>query len=288
MTPQEIGTQILFPAVLGAVMFGLGLSLRLEDFLRVMKFPVAAAVGTFGQILLLPLAAFAVLWIWPMPPLVAGGLVILSACPGGAVSNALVFAAKGDVALSVTLTAVSSVITIFTIPFIVGFGLQTFADMEGQVALDVIDTLTQLGMIILVPMSLGMLIKYVRPNFADRAERVFRVLAIVLVVLMLIAGAFVASGIEVQHVEYAFGAVVALIVVIMPLGYGVSRLAQLDRRRTMTVGIEIGVQNAATGYVIAGTLLKQPDMILTPGVYGIMMFAAAGAAILLAQRSPVH
>ncbi|HBC54935.1 MAG TPA: bile acid:sodium symporter, partial [Alphaproteobacteria bacterium] len=109
MSGQEIGTQILFPLVLGTVMFGLGLALQWRDFWQVVRFPKAAAIGLAGQIILLPLGAFVLLSLYPFPALVAGGLIILSACPGGAVSNAIVFVARGDVALSVSLTALSSV-----------------------------------------------------------------------------------------------------------------------------------------------------------------------------------
>lgn len=283
MSGQEIGTQILFPLVLGTVMFGLGLALQWRDFWQLVRFPRAAAIGLAGQIILLPLGAFLLLSLYPFPALVAGGLIILSACPGGAVSNAIVFVARGDIALSVSLTALSSVITIVTIPLIVGLGMARFAQLDTELTIGVVDTLRQLGAMILAPMAAGMLIRFFWPGFAARAERVFRALAVVLVALMFVAGAFVAEGVGLQDVRFALIAVAGLIAIILPLGFVLARAGRLNHAQSMTVMVEIGVQNAATGYVVAGTLLKQPDMILTIGVYGVLMFAAAGLAIMAAR-----
>ena len=284
MSGQEIGTQILFPLVLGTVMFGLGLALQWRDFWQVVRFPKAAAIGLAGQIILLPLGAFVLLSLYPFPALVAGGLIILSACPGGAVSNAIVFVARGDVALSVSLTALSSVVTIFTIPLIVGVGMAQFADVDARLTIGVADTLRRLGAMILAPMAAGMLVRFLWPGFAVRAERIFRLLAIVLVLLMFVAGAFVADGVGFADVELALLGVAGLIAIVLPLGFLLAKAGRLTQAQSMTVMVEIGVQNAATGYVVAGTLLGQPDMILAIGIYGLLMFAAAGIAILAARR----
>lgn len=285
MTPQEIGTQIAFPIVLMTVMFGLGLSLTGTDFSRVFRAPRPALVGILGHAVLLPLTAFGVLSLWNFPPLVAGGLVILAACPGGAVSNAIVYAGRGDVALAVTLTAISSVITVFTIPIVVGFGMAHFAGMAAAVRLDFLDTVAQLGTIILIPMFTGMGIRRFFPAFATRAERYFRVLAIILLIGLVAAGGLVATGVELRDLQYAFAAVLMLLAGATAAGYAVCALARLDTVRTMTVVIEIGVQNAATAYLIGGTLLKEPGLILTPGIYAVMMFLAGGFAILVARRA---
>ncbi len=285
MTPQEIGTQIAFPLVLMTVMFGLGLSLTGTDFSRVFRAPRPALVGILGHAVLLPLTAFGVLSLWNFPPLVAGGLVILAACPGGAVSNAIVYAGRGDVALAVTLTAISSVITVFTIPIVVGFGMAHFAGMAAAVRLDFLDTVVQLGTIILIPMFTGMGIRRFFPAFATRAERYFRVLAIILLIGLVGAGGLVATGVELRDLQYAFAAVLMLLAGATAAGYAVCALARLDTVRTMTVVIEIGVQNAATAYLIGGTLLKEPGLILTPGIYAVMMFLAGGFAILVARRA---
>ncbi|MCK9993929.1 MAG: bile acid:Na+ symporter, BASS family [Alphaproteobacteria bacterium] len=140
MTPLMFGTQIALPVILMIMMFGLGLSLSTADFTRVLRTPRPAVVGILGHAILLPLSAFAILSVFDFPPLVAGGLVILSACPGGVTSNAVVYAGRGDVALAVSLTAISSVVTVFTIPLVVGFGLAQFAGMDASVHLGFLDT----------------------------------------------------------------------------------------------------------------------------------------------------
>mgnify|MGYP001588099623 CR=1 FL=1 len=172
MTPLMFGTQILLPIILMIMMLGLGLSLSGEDFTRVLRTPRPAIVGILGHAILLPLAAFAVLSVFDFPQMVAGGLVILSACPGGVTSNAVVYAGRGDVALAVSLTAISSVVTVFTIPIVVGFGLARFAGMEASVHLGFTDTVSRLGSFILLPLFSGMAVNYFFPVFAAKSPNV--------------------------------------------------------------------------------------------------------------------
>lgn len=284
MTPLMIGTQIVLPAILMIMMLGLGLSLKIEDFTRVLRTPRPAVTGILGHAILLPLSAFAVLSVFDFPPLVAGGLVILSACPGGVTSNAMVYAGRGDVALAVSLTAISSVVTVFTIPFVVEFGLAQFSGMSTSVHLGFIDTVSRLGFFILLPLFIGMAVNYFFPVFAQRVENYFRIVAMALFGGILLASVMIANGLDARDLNYAFAAVIALLVTASFAGYAACRIAQLDNLRTMTVVIETGVQNVATAYMIGGTLLKEPGLILTPAVYGGMMFAASAVIIWLARR----
>lgn len=284
MTPLIFGTQVALPIVLMIMMLGLGLSLRGEDFTRVMRTPRPAIVGILGHAILLPLSAFAILSMFDFPPMVAGGLVILSACPGGVTSNAVVYAGRGDVALAVSLTAISSVVTVFTIPIVVNFGLAQFAGMEAAVQLGFIDTVSRLGVFILLPLFTGMAINYFFPLFAQKVESYFRIVAMMLFVGILLASVMIANGLEPTDLHYAFIAVIALLITASSVGYVACRVAQLDTVRTMTVVIETGVQNVTTAYMIGGTLLKQPGLILTPAVYGGMMFVTSAVIIWLARR----
>jgi len=283
-TALQIGTQYVLPYFLMLMMFGLGMSLTMADFTRVLRTPRPAVVGILGHAILLPLAAFAVLSVIAFPPMVAGGLVVLAACPGGVTSNAAVYAGRGDVALAVSLTAISSVVTVFTIPVVISFGLAHFADMGAAVQLGFVDTVIRLGKIILLPLFSGMMVKYYYPVFADKAERYFRILVMILFVLIVVASFYVAGDLDLSHIHYAFAAVVMLLIAASSAGYVACRLARLDTMRTMTVVIEIGVQNTATAYLIGGTLLKEPGLILTPAVYSLMMFVTAAAVIWLARR----
>lgn len=284
MSWLQIGTQVVLPIVLIMVMFGLGLSLTGADFTRVLRTPRPAIVGILGHAILLPLAAFGVLMVFDFPPMVAGGLVILSACPGGVTSNAVVYAGRGDVALAVSLTAISSVVTVFTIPLVVGFGLAHFAGMDASVQLGFMDTVSRLGRYILLPLFIGMAMKYFLPDLAQRIEGYFRVLAMIVFAFILIASYMIISGLEIIDLQLAFAAVMLLLVTASTAGYAACRLARLDTMRTMTVVIEIGVQNVTTAYLIGGTLLKQPGLLLTPAIYGGMMFVTAGVVVWLARR----
>ena len=284
MTPLVFGTQVILPIVLIIVMFGLGLSLTGADFSRVLRTPRPAIVGILGHAILLPLAAFAVLTVFDFPPMVAGGLVILSACPGGVTSNAVVYAGRGDVALAVSLTAISSVVTVFTIPIVVGFGLTHFAGMDASVQLGFLDTVTRLGSYILLPLFTGMTIKYFFPVLAERVESYFRILAMIVFAGILVACWMIIGGLEIIDLQLAFTAVVLLLASASTAGYVACRLARLDTMRTMTIVIEIAVQNVTTAYLIAGAILKQPGLLLTPAIYGVMMFVTSAIVVWLARR----
>lgn len=284
MSALQFTTQYALPAVLMIIMFGLGLSLTGADFTRVVRTPRPAIVGILGHALILPLAAFAVLSLWDFPPLVAGGLIILAACPGGVTSNAVVYAGRGDVALAVSLTAISSVVTVFTIPLVVNFGLAQFAGMDASVQLGFIDTVKRLGTLVLLPLFSGMTIKYFLPRIAEAVEGYFRILAMIIFAVILIVSIVIATTVDYSDVRFAFIAVVLLLLIASSGGYAISRLARLDTMRTMTVVIETGVQNTATAYLIGGTILKEPGLILTPAVYSVMMFVTAGIVIWLARR----
>ena len=283
MTPLMIGTQIILPVILMIMMLGLGISLKAADFTRVLLTPRPAVTGILGHAILLPLSAFAVLSVFEFPPLVAGGLVILSACPGGVTSNAMVYAGRGDVALAVSLTAISSVVTVFTIPFVVEFGLAHFSGMNTSVHLDFIDTVSRLGFFILLPLFIGMAVNYFFPAFAQRIENYFRIVAMVLFAGILLGSVMIANGLDSAHLQAALIAVTALLITASCAGYAACRIARLDNMRTMTVVIETGVQNVTTAYMIGGTLLKEPGLILTPAVYGGMMFAASAVIIWIAR-----
>ena len=155
---SSAATDIILPLILAFMMATMGMSLTIADFKRVLVYPKAVAVGTVGQLILLPLLGFAVASLFPLSPEMAVGIMLLAACPGGVVSNVLNHLARGNTALSVTLTAVSSVATLVTIPLIVNFGLTQFMTEGSEVALPVLDSMLRLFLIILVPVSIGMAI----------------------------------------------------------------------------------------------------------------------------------
>ncbi len=275
---------IILPLCMALIMFGMGLSLLIEDFKRVLDYPKAVGIGVFGQVVLLPLTGFLIAATFNLSPEQAVGLVVLSACAGGATSNMIVYLAKGDVALSVTLTAISCMITIITIPFIVNFALFHFMNVSQGAALPIGTTNMKLFFLILFPVLLGLLVHIRFPKVAARLERHVNWFSVVFFVVLLVA--IVAQNLEILAVALpSVGpATFTLSAATMAIGYFLSRIFRLDIQQSTAVSIEIGVQNSATGIFIATVLLESTEIALTPCVYSLIMYVNAGIFILMMGR----
>lgn len=274
----------VIPWVLRLVMMGLGLSLTVADFRRVILFPKAAAIGLVAQLVGLPLAAFALATLFQAPPVIAIGLVILAACPSGVTSNAYSFAARADVPLCVTLSALTSVITVFTIPYLINLALQVFA-VEGTLApLPVLTMLRDLIGFTLVPLMIGMLIRAWFTEFAERAIEPIRKGVLYLMAVVLLLG--VASSYQ-QILDY-FAVAGALVVVMnlltMALGFGLARAFRLPATQVVTITFEVGVQNLALAFAITFRMLNEPDLAITALLYAAVMPATALAFVSIGRR----
>ncbi|MEY3333833.1 MAG: hypothetical protein RLZZ176_2136 [Cyanobacteriota bacterium] len=179
-------TAVVLPLALAIIMLSMGLSLVPEDFLRVTKYPKAVAIGLISQLILLPIIGFIIAKIVPMQPAIAMGLMIIALCPGGVSSNVITFLAKGDVALSVTLTAFSSFITVFTIPIFGNLAYQHFIGKTAAIALPIGATILQIFLMTLLPISLGMIFRQILPEIALRLEKVTNRLAVAFLALIIL------------------------------------------------------------------------------------------------------
>ena len=186
MEDGNIVTQVLLPVSLAFIMFSLGLALVLDDFKRVVVRPKDFAVGAFSQIVLLPAVAFGLVIAWPMDPALKVGVMILAACPGGVTSNLMTYLARGDTALSVSLTAVISVISVVTLPLIVGFSIVLFMDAETAPEMSVGRTIVGVFLVTTVPVAIGMALRHLRSGFARAFERRARIVATGLFVLIVL------------------------------------------------------------------------------------------------------
>jgi BASS family bile acid:Na+ symporter len=278
-------TTIVLPLSLTVIMFGMGTSLVTEDFKRIFIYPKAVAIGIVGQILLLPLVGYLFASQLGLTPEISVGVMVLVACAGGATSNMIVYLARGDVALSVTLTAISSCITIFTIPLVINFALFHFMDATVETALPIGSTNMKLFMITLFPVMLGMLVRNYYSSFAIRLEKPMNKLTTVLFVLIIAAILFKERGQFTDYIISAGPVSYFLNLTCMALGFFAARLFRLDDRQSTTVSIEIGVQNSATGIFIAATLLNNSEIAIVPAVYGLVMFLNAGLLLLLMRQS---
>ena len=274
----------VIPWVLRLVMIGLGLSLTLADFRRIIVFPKAAAVGLVAQLVGMPLTAFVLAWLFEAEPAIAVGLVILAACPSGVTSNAYSFAARADVPLCVTLSAVTSVVTVFTIPFLIQLALQTFVEQEQAFQIPLLNTLLNLMSFTLLPLVVGM---FARARFTVFAEKLVEPIRhSVLYLMIAVLGLGVVSSYQdiFRHFASAGALVVTLNLLTMGLGYGLGRIFRLPTPQVITITFEVGVQNLALSFAITFTVLQRPELAVAGLLYAVVMPATALAFVSVARR----
>lgn len=280
---DKISTMILAASLI-IIMLGMGLSLVADDFKRIIIYPKAIFVGLVNQLILLPLIGFAIAISFPLTPEIAIGIMILAACPGGPTSNLITHLAKGDTALSVTLTALSSFITILSIPFIINFALIRFLDEGQMIQLDVVETITRIFIIIIIPIVIGMIIRRYWKKFALRMANPVRKASGIVIALVII-GILVK---EREHIVSYFqqAGIVALVlnVATMLVGYYSAKLFKIKDKRAISISIESGIQNGTLAMTIAIVLLGSTELAITPAIYSLLMFFTGGAAIYFGNR----
>lgn len=272
---------IILALSLAIIMLGMGLSLVVEDFKRIFFQPKAIFIGLINQLVLLPIIAFGLTSVFSLKPEIAVGLMILSACPGGPTSNLISHLAKADIALSVTLTAFSSLITILTIPFIVNFSLEQFLDQSNMIQLDIGKTFGQILLIVIIPISIGMLIRKHKEKFALKMGKPVRIASGILLLLIIMALIIKEFKTLQESFEQAGLAVITLNLVVMLLGYYSARIFKVRKKRALSIAIESGIQNGTLGITVAIALLDNSSFALVSAVYGVLMFVSAGAVILV-------
>lgn len=282
-------TAVMLPIALGIIMLGLGLSLKVEDFKRVLVYPKAVIVGLICQMLLLPAICLGVAHATGLSPELAVGLMLLAASPGGATANLFSHLAKGDVALNITLTAVNSVLSLFTMPFIVNFALEHFMG-EGKVIPLQTGKVLSVFAIVLVPVALGMLVRAKWPQIAQRLDKPVKLLSAV--VLLVIVVAAVIGQREILADSFRQVGVAALVfnLLSMAVGYFVPLMARLPPRQAIAIGMEIGIHNGTLAIAIASSplLLNNGVMAIPPAIYSLIMFftAAAFGAVVSRKADP--
>ncbi|MEO1234567.1 MAG: bile acid:sodium symporter family protein, partial [Myxococcota bacterium] len=265
---DSILTSVILPLSLFVIMLGMGLSLVTDDFARVFRRPKAFLIGTLNQILLLPILGFGIALGLGLEPAFAVGLILIAACPGGVTSNLITHVARGDTALSISLTAVNSFITVFSIPLIVSLALATFMS-GGSIQLPIIETVAKIFGITILPVSIGMLLRARAPGFAQVMEGPVRTASTALFVLIVVG--IIAANIDLlrTHLPRMLGVLMLLNVSTMLLGFSMSRLGGLNLREAISITIESGIQNGTLAIVIATSLLHRGDLALPGACYGL-------------------
>lgn len=267
---------ILTPLVLATLMFGLGLSLSIEDFKRVVSYPKAAFIGLFCQMLVLPILCFFIATGFNLSPNLAVGLMLLSASPGGASANLFSHLANGDVALNISLTAINSVLTLFTLPFIVSFSIAHFMQSENSVPMQ-IKEVSEVFAIVLVPVALGMMLKSKLPPRSERLEKYGKIIPALFLFGMVI-GIGIKEREKFSHsIEEIVLAVLVLNIISLTIGYFVPKIFKLEKKQAIAIGMEIGIHNCMLAMFVASAVLKNDEMTFPAAIYSIVMFFTAAA-----------
>jgi len=277
-------TNVLLPLALALIMFAMGLGLTGREFARVLKQPRAFMVGAGLQIVALPVVALAIAMVWPVAGILAVGLMILAACPGGTTSNLMTHIAKGDVALSISLTATISLLSVITVPLIVGGSLIQFMGKEAP-PLPVLETVLKITAIVVVPTALGILTRTLAPRFANWAVGHSRMLSTVVFILIVIAALISSRNEIIPYFTQAGPVTLILNASMLTFAHFVALLSRLQEPQRIAVTIECGFQNATLSIVVGTTLLGDVRFAVPSAVYGLIMLLTGLAYTLwIAQR----
>ena len=268
---SDIILALALPITLFCIMFSMGSRLTADNFKLVLQAPVTVLTGIAAQMLLLPILAYALLTPFKLPAEIFVGFMILALSPGGTTSNMFSYLAKGNLALSVSLTAITSMITPVSIPLIAGWMLATQLGTSEQIQLPFLQTLAKLLVVTLLPVLLGMILRHFKQHFCIRNE--FWMTRIPLMMLLLVI-----AGIIYQHwqkMPYFFEQTglpaILLASIALIAGYVFSRSMRRNKTDSRTIAIETAIQNGGTAILVTGTILQNPTMTIAPVMYGILM-----------------
>lgn len=268
-------TTLLLPIALGVIMLGLGLSLSLADFARVVKYPKAVLIGLFIQMFVLTAACFCITVLFQLPSELAVGMMLLAASPGGATANIYSHLAHGDVALNITLTAINSLLSLFALPFIVGFALRYFMASDQYIP-PPFKKVIEVGVIILGPVLIGMFLRAKFPAIAIRMEKPLRLFSVLLLAGLVIVSVVQQWAVLTQYLAMVGLACLAFNLVSMGIGYGIPLAVKLPDKQAIAIAMEIGIHNGTLAIFIALNVLGSGIMSVPAAIYSLIMFVTAG------------
>lgn len=276
--------KIGLPVSLGLIMLSMGLMLKLSDFKPILTYPKAFVVGLSAQMLLVPLLALILLQFFDLPPLLAVGLLVLSFSPGGTTSNLFSYLAKGDVALSIALTACASLITPFTIPFLTELALQFSMGENKDIVIPIGLTMKRLFVVTVVPVVIGMSIKMLKPAWAEAIQPVIHKLSVILFFTVIFSMILSQWDKMPSFLEQVGVITTVMIILAMLSGYVLAKIARLSAKQVKTTTIEVGMQNGGMALIVTQGVLDNPTMSIVPVIYGLIMLVPIGIYILLVRN----
>lgn len=274
---------VFLPLALAIIMVGLGLELTINDFKRVRQHRKAVFIALFCQLVILVSIAFIICKVLALPPMLAVGLMLLAASPGGPTANLFSYLYKGDIALNITLTAINSVIAAFTLPFIMNFSIQHFIENGQNIGLQ-FSKIIQVFLIIIIPVCVGLLIRHFAKNLAEKLNKPLRVFAIAFLVSIII----LAIARDYQNLITYFGyiglATLIFCVCSLTVGYFVPRLFGVTNFQAKACAFEIGIHNSTLSMTIALTVIESNVAAMPAAVYSLLMYFVAAIFGTLINR----
>ena len=278
---MNIVTDVVLPIALAFIMFSLGLGLSISDFTRIFVKPKEFLVGFISQLILLPIVALILVYIWPLSPEIAIGVMILAAAPGGATSNILTSFAKGDVALSISLTAVISILSVITIPLILGISLSLLGTNLLSEGISLIDIALKMFLIVTIPVLIGMLLKNILNSFENLSKKISTVLF-----FLVLLGAVLAER-ENVIAYFAEAGLITLVlnIVMMLIAYYLSKsfIPNISQQKAIT--LECGLQNGTLAIVVANVFFDGGAYLIPAATYSLIMYATALPYIYYLRRN---
>ncbi len=263
---------VVLPVSLFIIMLGMGLSLRMADFVRVLAMPKAALVGLFAQMIALPAIAFFIATAFKLPPELAVGLMIISFAPGGATSNMFSNLANGDVALSISLTAIVSLVTPFTLPWLTLLSMDHFMGAGDAFELPLLKIIIQLLVITVIPVFIGMFILSKWQKAANKTEPVIKVFSVIFLFLIIVVILLKNKAQMVDFFIQTGAATLMLNVLVLGLGYLLAKFFNLPQAQSISIGYEVGIQNGTLALMVAGMLVGNDTMMIPAITYSAFMF----------------
>ncbi len=267
-------TTVFLPFALAIIMLGLGLTLTIDDFKRVITFPKAIIIGLFCQMILLPILCFYLAISFGLNPALAVGLMLLAASPGGPTANLFSHLAKGDVALNISLTALNSVLSLITLPLIVNFSINYFMESNQAITMQ-FSKVMEVFAIVLIPVAIGMMLKSKIPNLSVKLEKPLRIVSAIFLVLIIVGSILKEKNNVILFFEQVGFVALSFNVGSMLIGYFIPRFFKVESKQAIAIGMEIGIHNGTFAIYIALSVIGNSAMSIPPAIYSLIMFFTA-------------
>ncbi len=268
-------TSVVLPVALAIIMFTLGLGLTADDFRRVVLIPKGVGVGLFNLLLISPFLAFLLAELFNLNPEMAVGLVLLGATPGGTLANMFTHLARGETALSITMTAISSVVAVITIPLFLGLATDRFGNVGNLDEVNMLSVALRTFLITVLPLTIGLWVHHRLGERAEALRRRMSPLSLVLFVLVVIGAVLAELDLIREHFAKVALAALGLNLLAMTVSFTLSRVVRLSDRQATAIALELGVHNATVAIAVAG-MLNVDALMIPAAVYSLFMFITAG------------